>query len=489
MSVKFVKRIPLSWGRGDGIKDQSTTSSSYVETGSPSYIRIDPAKFNGATYYHEAVLKTSAATGYIAIYTQAGSVVSSSEITTTATSATRLRSGAITFTAGNHTTRFKNDGSNTTTFWDDAVVVVQDANEITDTETQIELITDNYSDGSASYVDISTINWGWFLYTAANWDGSVSIFYEATFKTNSVTAYTQLHDSANSGVSGAEITTTSTSYTRVRSSAITLFNATAYKPRIKNDGTRITSINSGRIIIEQTGTITKTECHLALLMGATAYSSTMGVTNSNHKLYYDPAEFSGLATSNFYHEVSEYSGATTTALYLYEDNGGTLITSSTVNASQLSTMTRARSSVLTMPGSATTISARANSNSGTIYSAIVTLLGVITWVNNSLSPSLSPSRSPSASISITPSSSISLSSSPSPSRSLSLSPSPSPVENTLSVDLVCFHFIISYADVYEVKSTNYVDKYSLKNTVFADKYSPKNTIYEDQYTSKLPDEC
>ncbi|HZX50165.1 MAG TPA: hypothetical protein VFE94_03410, partial [Candidatus Paceibacterota bacterium] len=68
----------------------------------------------------------------------------------------------------------------------------------------------------------------------------------------SVSAYVALYTSGGSEVSGSEVSSTSATWTRVRSSAITLSDATDYVVRIKADSNVTAEIANAKIIFEQT---------------------------------------------------------------------------------------------------------------------------------------------------------------------------------------------------------------------------------------------
>lgn len=377
--VILVKSIELGVGSGVGFGTNSTTSSSYIEGSQSVYARLDTSQYSDATYYYEAVFKTSAATGYSSLYTTGGSAVSGSEVTTTSTSATRVRSGSISPSTGDYTDRWKNDGSNTTTWYASRIWIVQSASVISNTESQIILTNYVWTSTSSSYANFSTIFWSLFLYTAANWDGTVSIYYEATLKTSAATGYTQLHTAGDSAVSGSEITTTSTSLTRVRSGSITLSDGTEYKGKIKNDGSNTTTVNGARLIIQQSGYPTKTESYLSLVDGGTIASVTSGsFQDALGRARYDSSEWS-VDTINWYHEVSLNSNVTTGTLELYGLTSAARVTGSNI-ATSVSSNYRARSGSLTMPSSQD-ITSRADADTGTIYQGPTFLLAVISWTN------------------------------------------------------------------------------------------------------------
>lgn len=379
--AKFEKHISLSIGTSFGLFTLTTTSASYGEAAHPTYAQIDVSKYSGGTYYFEIVMKTSAATAYSELYNKtAGAAVSGSEVTTTSTSNTRLRSSALTLTGSDtYTDRYKNDGSNTTTYYGARVVVEQSANAITSTETQITLF--NYTVNtttSSSYVVPGTIGASHFLYTSANWDGTVAIYFEAIFKTSGGTAGSQLATVAGVAVASSEVTTTSTSYARVRSGAITLSNATAYRAEIKSDsGT--TSFISARVVIQQSASPTKSEAHLPASITAQAASATGGsYQDQGGRVYYDPAKWS-LTSISWYHEVCYNSNVANGTLRLYDITGSAALSNSNITSTNATE--RQRSTAVTMPGVASLIREEVDSAAGTVYNSIAHMIAVMTWVN------------------------------------------------------------------------------------------------------------
>lgn len=379
--AQFEKHIALSGGSNPSGGNITTTSATYVEQSAPRYRRIDTDQYSDAAYYYEAVIKTSAAAGYSALYTTGGSEVTDSEVSTTSTSYVRLRSSAINPTTGDYTDRLKNDGTNTTTKKNARVVIVQDASTITNTETQHEFVSyvPGFTTTSGSYVDLSNSAQGRFLYTSANWDGTVAIFYEATFKTSGGTANSQLATTAGSAVTDSQVTTTSTSYVRVRSIAISLVDGTEYKPQF-NAGSGTTTITGSQVIIQQSDEPTKTESHMQVRQGNAETSSTSYV-DDDFILYFDPANWVA-DTKTFYHEASIYQTATSGQADLFADDDASAITNSEVSTSTGSAIVRVRSSALTMPVSAQNISARVKvTGMGTLNNGLDFLIAVLVWTN------------------------------------------------------------------------------------------------------------
>lgn len=382
--IKFEKHIPLSIGSGNGLYTIQTTSASYVLPDYPSYVQIDVSKYSDASYYYEVSLNTSAGTGYATLYNDtAAAAVSGGEVSTSSTSIVRVRSSALTLTGSDtYTDKIKNNGTNNTATYSHKLVIVQSAEAISKTETQITLFAYTTSTTtSASYVQPASIGDAYFLYTSANWDGTFAAYYEATLKTSAATAYSQLYVVGGSGVSNGEVTTTSTSFVRVRSSAVTLSNASAYKAMIKNDGSNTTSFNSGRLIIQQSGYPTKTEAILPLAVNSFAASATGGsYADSQGRFYYDPANVS-VDSATWYAEVTAlWGGVVGNGVRVYDIDAAGALSGSTMAPPGAST-TRVRSSAVTVPGAAHTLRAECDSGAGTHYVSSPKLIGVLTWTN------------------------------------------------------------------------------------------------------------
>lgn len=382
--IKFEKHIPLSLGQGSGLYGVDTTSASYVEPAYVSYAQIDVSKYTSGLFYFEAVIKTSAATAYATLYNVTGAaVVSGAEVTTTSTSIIRLRSSALSLSGSDtYVDRIKNDGANTTTHYGCRVVVEQSAPAIFDTETQISLFSyTTNTTTSASYVIPGTIGATFFQNTSANWNGVLTTYFEAVMKTSAATAYAECQTVIGGSVSGSEITTTSTSFVRVRSGAITLANASEYRAMIKNDGANTTSFNSARLIIQQSGSPTKSECHLPISMTVVAASATLGsYLDMQGRMYYDPAKWSVDSVTWNAEATANWGGATGNGLRVYDiDAAGAL--SGSVCAPPGSSTSRVKSSSVTMPVAAHTFRAEVDSAGATHYVGIPKMIATLTWTN------------------------------------------------------------------------------------------------------------
>jgi len=376
----FERHIPLCLGTSSGLFTISTTANTYQAIDPISIAQIAVAQYNSGAFYYEATLKTSAATGYATLYNiTGGAAVSGGEITTTSTSIVRVRSSALTLTGSDdYSDRIKNDGANTTTFYGGRVVVLQNSAGISATEAQV--IVFSYTTNTttnAAYVQPGTIGDAYWLYTAANWDGA-TFYYEATLKTSAATGYSQLHTVGGSALSGAEVTTTSTSFVRVRSSAITPVDGTAYKAMIKNDGGNTTSFNSSRVIIQQTNP-TKTEAYLPFNADTAASATGGSYADHQSRVLWDPATWSGDSVAWSWETNSLSGGAFGSSRVFNIDAAGAVTGASTSMTGSLTE--RLRAGGVTMPVASATLRAETNSAAGTHYMAVCKLIAVMSWTN------------------------------------------------------------------------------------------------------------
>lgn len=382
---RFERHIPLSLGTGTFGITATTTSSSYSTDSKALYANIDVADYTSASYFFEAVLKTSAGTAYAQLYDlTSAAAISGSEVSTTATSNTRIRSSEITLlTAKNYTVQYKNSASNTTTYYGSKVIAIQDALAIEKTEVQYAVI--NYppmATTGSSYIDPTIVGTSHFLWTAANWDGTLALYLDATIKVSAGTGGTaRLTNIANTAVSGSDCTTTSTSLVRVRSSAFTLTDATAYKVRIISDGANTFTLNGALIVIKQTGFPTKTEAILPVSVTAHAQSGSGGsYQDANGRLYYDPANWVDV-TATWYHDNTAHSNIASGSQRVYNITAAGVLTNSANNNTNTGASTRYRSSAVTMPVSASLLREEGDSGAGTVYVGQAHLIGVMSWVN------------------------------------------------------------------------------------------------------------
>jgi hypothetical protein len=349
-----------------GSFDATTTGTSYADLGTTStgnavIISWDSTKYTGSTVYFEAVLKSDNASGiaYAKLYDVTGAAeVANSEVSVTGTTYTRVRSSSpVSLTSGN---QYKviiktNNASYTASLRASRLIVVQEASSISATETYILLhgkINRGTSYANSPYTQS-------FYYDSSRFDGTVNVYFEVTMLTTPAgTGYARLYNNTDSAaVAGSEITTTSTSMVRVRSSALTLTSGKEYVMQIQSTGGgNTTYINSAVLIIQQSGTITTTETHFPVITSSNTANGT-SYADSYFPLYYDPGNW--LRVSNtFFHQVYALSQDLTTVNYteLYNSTGASSLDERRWNSATWTKL--APSSPIAMPTSASTITGR-----------------------------------------------------------------------------------------------------------------------------------
>lgn len=375
----FEKVIPLVYGTGISDHNVTTTSGSDVTPSDTAKVAFDPAQYTGATVYFEAVFKVSAGTGTVSLYNSGGSQISGSPVTSTSSSVSIVRSAAITLSNDTYEMKFSVTGGNTLTYYSSRIVVVQTAGAIVASETQIPLNAFGYSTSNTAYEDLSTIYWGYFLYTAANWDNA-TFFLDATLKTSAGTVTVGLHDSSNNLVANATVAATGATYSYGRSaSSFSLVDGTEYKIRIKTSaGTAV--VGDVRLIVQQANP-TKSESHIPANT-TTSVSSASGGTFVDflHYLTYTSTNWS-TDTIAWYFENNSFSNTASGTMEAYLLTDASRLTGSNITSQNTGAMKRYRSGALTMPSSQN-ITARTDSASGTLYSANSHLIALLTWTNS-----------------------------------------------------------------------------------------------------------
>jgi hypothetical protein len=186
-----------------------------------------------------------------------------------------------------------------------------------------------------------------WLYTAGNYDGTVQVFFEAVLAVTggSETAYAALYTAAGSVVTGSEVSTTSATPVRVRSGDIlaNLADGTEYRARNKSTSASTTcTVYSVRLVIVQTGTITKTETVFdfgaSASMADVAYATDIIKTQA---YLWDASQFDGTVAVYFEAMLSNNNGSATTYAQLAKSDGTDVTGSEVTNVG--GTDTRARS--------------------------------------------------------------------------------------------------------------------------------------------------
>jgi hypothetical protein len=146
-------------------------------------VRLDTTQYNGTvTYYFEIIAVTNSSSDCVVRLTRLGTTTDDATITvgTSVTTKTRLRSSAFTPPSGATSYFIRLDSvTNTCTVNVARIIVIQEFTTLTNTETQIEI--GNAETGLLNTTQTALTNPKYWLYTAANWDGTLSCFAEVTY--------------------------------------------------------------------------------------------------------------------------------------------------------------------------------------------------------------------------------------------------------------------------------------------------------------------
>jgi hypothetical protein len=341
------------------------SSSAQPTDNSLGLIQWDASAYPNATVYLEAVATMSGGVGtttvFAELYTSTGTLVSGSTASTTSGSYTRIRSGAITLSDGVlYTVRIRGAGTGLPNSHIKAarlVVIQSDPTKITDTQTQIEVgntekgtsgtptqLTDKkiyyydsskFSPAPTAYFEaslrnsqptieqqINILNKQYTVYSSSaqptdnslgliQWDASAypnaTVYLEAVATMSggvgTTTVFAELYTSTGTLVSGSTASTTSGSYTRIRSGAITLSDGVLYTVRIRGAGTGLPNshIKAARLVVIQSDPTKITDTQTQIEVGNTEKGTSGTPTQLTDKkiYYYDSSKFSPAPTAYF----------------------------------------------------------------------------------------------------------------------------------------------------------------------------------------------
>lgn len=310
-------------------------------------VQLDTTQYVNPTYYFEAVVSNGSGTGTVSLRRNGTTTDDATLSPTGSLSNVRQRSASFTPPSGK-TEYFVHVVSSTNTGISAArIIIIDNPNALTSTETQIELGTNGSVDVGQSVTAISTApatntRPRYWLYTAANWDGTKTFYFEAVLNSQStkVTASAQLQQDNGSFASwtavGTDISTSAGVVTRVRSVAFTPVDGRHYRIvyYTSNSKSAIIAWNA-KIIVDQVTTTTQQDNQIldsgntALIQGASGGFESAGqsITPSTSFVLYR-ATFSMSKTGS----PSDNLVATiATSL-----NGSAVATSNTVAASSVS---------------------------------------------------------------------------------------------------------------------------------------------------------
>lgn len=332
---------------------RTTTSSTYTYTEDRNQIWLyDADAFDQvATIFFSATLRVvSGDTGYVALYDLAGNQVTGSEVSTTSTTNVVVTSGDIkaNLTDGTaYRAKWKRSGTAGNVSIDRVMVNINQSGAVTKTETVIEIAEDN-NVPSTSYD--APADYAVFLFESARFDGTLAVYLEADLHCNGSgdTTYAALYDlTAAAQVASSEVSHTGdTTTTRKRSGAITLVDGHIYRADIKGTSTS-DDVNAVKIIIQQTGTPTKTDSYIPILNTVSSGSGTSYSYQNRYVVYNDTDWDGDTVVAAFESTLKGTDGAATDYYQLYNDTDAVELAECTTSAT---TYTRVRDTTVTMPG-------------------------------------------------------------------------------------------------------------------------------------------
>jgi hypothetical protein len=237
--------------------NETTTATSYGTLAAPKIYLYDSAKFDGTVSLNfEATMKGSAGgvTASVALSSDptCASNVSGSDVTVTGTTWTRSRT-ASPITLSDNTEYFVcfKTSSGTGSLANAKLVITQSSGA----GIQKTQLVHQYLNTSATDTDSTYTSQGYLdkLLKAAIAGDVVKYYFETTMKTSAGTGYAQLYNSTDStAVSGSEVSTTGTSFSRNRSSDLNAVLTTAkdYDVQLKNSATNTTTVSNAWMIID-----------------------------------------------------------------------------------------------------------------------------------------------------------------------------------------------------------------------------------------------
>ena len=324
---------------------RTTNQTSYQSTADrePIFFYDADAYDNVTAIYAEAVMRAGTAgdTAYMTLSTLANVNVTGAEVTTTSTTNVNVRSGDIKANltdSGEYRARWKCDNgaggapAGTCAFDQFRLIIVQQG-LITKTETVIEIAEDNNVPSSATWADPA--DHYIFEYDADQYDGTVNVFLEADLHENSSgnTVQARLFDiTGGTHVSGSEVKDTGDTTTdRIRSSAFSLTDGRQYKAQTFASSTS-DDLVAVKIVIQQTGSPSKTESYLSMLNTLSSGTAT-AYDDQNRELQWDTSNWAGDSTTYNWSSTLKVTANTGYSQLFKRADGGEISTVTTTATS------------------------------------------------------------------------------------------------------------------------------------------------------------
>lgn len=329
-------------------QEYNTTATTASPTdNSLGLVLWDQDLYNNEAVYFEAVIYCNTCVlgnqqVVAGLYSDTGGLVTGSQVTTTQTSYTRVRTGDISsnLTDGEeYTIRLTVDAVTGTAYVKAARLVVdQSHTAITDTETQVEL-GNNATTTSTTYELMAGPKI--YHFDTNMMSDKTGAYFEASLQGSdgSAVAYASLSSSATcaSTVSGSEVSVTGTTWGRARSSSIlaNLTDDTDYWVCIHTTAADTGSIANAKLIFTQSNATAISAIEtIQLYINHPSSDADSTYTSQDFLNQYDPANFVADREQYFYESTIQTTGGTAfTRLYNVTD------TVNITNAERTSTAT------------------------------------------------------------------------------------------------------------------------------------------------------
>lgn len=291
---------------------------------------LDTSKFVNPTFYFEVVGK-AATVGNDTVFslydlgtsddaTTTGTQVSGTELTFTSTTNSRSRTASsISLTSGNrYILKARQTTAVTTSVVYGARIIVVDniGGSWSVNETRITMCTPNYTSTGTSYAEVGSSTH--FDYDSSKYSAdTISCYLDVSLKSTGGTAYVELWNNTDSS-QVAEVSTTATNITRVRSGSFSLTDGKEYTLRFKtSSGSYTTTVSGAFIILQSNGSIT---AHRMYKRSGTAVTvTTTAYGDSGCYILYTSANYPSTPTAYYFATIKSNSTGVDIYAHLFDD--------------------------------------------------------------------------------------------------------------------------------------------------------------------------
>ncbi len=212
---------------------------------------------------------------------------------------------------------------------------------------RMQTTVDSTTNTAYTYNEILSNIW---YYDADNYDVVTGIYFEGAFVSRNVasSSYVALFDKNNNYVTSSEISTNNTTTTIVRSANISSYlnDNTEYVIKLKADAGNTVTVTSTRILINQSGEVSKTETDFSIGLqtnAGTSYSICQSGCGRGFWLFTSTSYSGNTREIYFEADIAPSVSTETMGVQLYNVTNSVAVTSSEVTLIGNTTTTRVRS--------------------------------------------------------------------------------------------------------------------------------------------------